>query len=59
MATFEEVNCKKLNFRCRAKMDNYGDAQRVRYQVMNASFLDFKSEGNKLAEMIKQYDINS
>lgn len=32
---------------------------RVRYQVMSASFLDFKSEGNKLAEMIKQYDINS
>lgn len=28
MAAFEEVNCKKLNFRCRAKMDNYGDVQR-------------------------------
>lgn len=25
---FEEVNCKKLSFRCRAKMDNYGDTQR-------------------------------
>lgn len=25
---FEEVNCKKLSFRCRAKMDNYGEAQR-------------------------------
>lgn len=28
MAAFEEVNCRKLNFRCRAKMDNYGDTQR-------------------------------
>ena len=26
--TFDEVNCKKLSFRCRAKMDNYGDTQR-------------------------------
>lgn len=59
MALFEKVNCKKLNFRCRAKMDNYGDTQRVRYQVMSASLLDFKSEGNRLAEMVKQYDPNS
>lgn len=28
MAAFEEANCKKLNFRCRAKMDNYGEAQK-------------------------------
>lgn len=28
MAAFEAVNCKKLNFRCRAKMDNFGDTQR-------------------------------
>jgi replication factor A1 len=27
-AAFDEVNCKKLYFRCRAKMDNFGDAQR-------------------------------
>ncbi|KAK3181146.1 Replication factor A protein 1 [Lecanicillium sp. MT-2017a] len=59
MAVFEAVNCKKLQFRCRAKMDNYGEAQRIRYQVMNASFLDFKTEGDKLAEMIKQYDMNN
>lgn len=32
---------------------------RIRYQVMSSSFLDFKSEGNKLAEMIKQYDMNA
>ncbi|EFZ01765.1 replication factor-A subunit 1 [Metarhizium robertsii] len=59
MAAFEAVNCKKLNFRCRAKMDNFGDTQRVRYQIMSAAFLDFKSEGNKLAELIKQYDMNA
>ncbi|PHH66943.1 hypothetical protein CDD81_5295 [Ophiocordyceps australis] len=59
MAAFEDVNCKKLIFRCRAKMDNYGDAQRVRYQVMSAAFLDYKAEAHKLADMIRQYDINS
>ncbi|PHH82779.1 hypothetical protein CDD82_4853 [Ophiocordyceps australis] len=59
MAAFEDVNCKKLMFRCRAKMDNYGDAQRVRYQVMSAAFLDYKAEAHKLADMIRQYDINS
>ncbi|KAK5987089.1 Replication factor A protein 1 [Cladobotryum mycophilum] len=58
MAAFEAVNCKKLSFRCRAKMDTFGDAQRVRYQVMSATLLDFKAEANKLAEMIKQYDLN-
>lgn len=31
MAAFEAVNCKKLQFRCRAKMDNYGEAQRYAY----------------------------
>ncbi|KAI0134186.1 replication factor-a protein 1 [Xylariales sp. AK1849] len=27
-AAFENANCTKLNFRCRAKMDTYGDNQR-------------------------------
>jgi len=31
---------------------------RVRYQVMNATPLDWKSEGHKLAELIKQYNFN-
>lgn len=27
-AAFEAANCRKLNFRCRAKMDTFGDTQR-------------------------------
>ena len=27
-AEFETANCRKLSFRCRAKMDTFGDAQR-------------------------------
>ncbi len=30
---------------------------RIRYQVMSATPLDYKSEGNKLAEMIKQLEV--
>ncbi|KAK1970386.1 replication factor-a protein 1 [Colletotrichum eremochloae] len=56
---FEEANCRKLNFRCRAKMDTFGESQRVRYQVMNASPIDYKAEGAKLAELIKQFGISS
>ncbi|KAK1995464.1 replication factor-a protein 1 [Colletotrichum falcatum] len=56
---FEEANCRKLNFRCRAKMDTFGESQRVRYQVMSASPIDYKAEGAKLAELIKQFGISS
>ncbi|KAI1013011.1 hypothetical protein LB503_001771 [Fusarium chuoi] len=59
MAAFEEANCKKFTFRCRAKMDNFGEAQRIRYQVMTVTPLDFKSEGTKLDELIKQYESSS
>ncbi|KPM34314.1 Replication factor A protein 1 [Neonectria ditissima] len=59
MWAFEMANCKTLNFRCRAKMDNFGETQKIRYQVMSASLPDFKSEGDKLAELIKQYEISS
>ncbi|SPJ91502.1 probable single-stranded DNA-binding protein 68k chain [Fusarium torulosum] len=59
MAAFEEANCKKFTFRCRAKMDNFGEAQRIRYQVMTVTPLDFKSEGTRLDELIKQYENSS
>lgn len=32
---------------------------RVRYQVMSASQLDYKSEATKLADLIKQFGISS
>ncbi|KAI0019352.1 replication factor-A protein [Xylariomycetidae sp. FL0641] len=58
-AIFDAANCTKLNFRCRAKMDTYGENQRVRYQVLSASPLDFKAEALKLADMIKQFGVSS
>ncbi|KAI0406417.1 replication factor-A protein [Xylaria palmicola] len=58
-AIFDTANCSKLNFRCRAKMDTYGENQRVRYQVMSANQLDYKTEALQLADMIKQFGISS
>lgn len=31
---------------------------RIRYQVMSASPLNYVAEANKLAELIKQYELN-
>ncbi|KAK3501729.1 putative single-stranded DNA-binding protein 68k chain [Neurospora crassa] len=55
-AEFEQANCRKLNFRCRAKMDTFGEQQRIRYQVMSVAPLDYKMEGNKLNELINSYN---
>ncbi|KOS20078.1 Replication factor A protein 1 [Escovopsis weberi] len=57
MEVFEAVNCKKLNFRCRARMSNLGDSPRVQYQVMSATMLDYKTEGEKLTELINRYSL--
>ncbi|KAL1899685.1 Replication factor A protein 1 [Ceratocystis pirilliformis] len=54
---FENAACRTYNFRVRAKMDTYQDQQRIRYQAMSASALDFKAEGRKLADMIKEMSI--
>ncbi|KAK4190653.1 hypothetical protein QBC35DRAFT_377489 [Podospora australis] len=53
-AEFEAAICKKMTFRCRAKMDSFGDTPRVRYQIMSAVPLDYKAEANKLVDLIKQ-----
>lgn len=58
-AIFEAANCTKLHFRCRAKMDTYGENQRVRYQVMSANQIDFRTEAAKLSDMIKQLSVGS
>ncbi|KAH0565886.1 hypothetical protein GP486_000716 [Trichoglossum hirsutum] len=54
---FQQADCKTWVFRCRAKTDNFQDQQRVRYQVLSANALNFASEANKLAEVIKLYKI--
>ncbi|CAK4032170.1 related to single-stranded DNA-binding replication A (RPA), large (70 kD) subunit and related [Lecanosticta acicola] len=55
--TFGDANCQTFVFRCRAKMDTFNDQQRVRYQVQYANPLNFSVEAKKLADIIKQYNI--
>jgi replication factor A1 len=52
---FVEANCKTYIFKCRAKLDVYEDQQRVRYQVIAASPLNYAAEAAKLVEQIKLY----
>ncbi|KAI9772109.1 MAG: Replication factor A protein 1 [Geoglossum simile] len=54
---FDEATCKTWVFRCRAKMDNFQDQQRVRCQVLSANAINFAVEANRLAEVIKLYNI--
>ncbi|CAI6100091.1 unnamed protein product [Clonostachys chloroleuca] len=58
-AAFSGIVYKKFTFKCRAKKDTYQDVPRIRHQASEAIALDFKAEGNRLAELIKKYDINA
>lgn len=58
-AAFDSANCTKLVFRCRAKMDMYDDNPRVRYQVIGATPVDFKSDGHRLADQIKKMSMQT
>ncbi|CAI7568295.1 unnamed protein product [Penicillium pancosmium] len=55
---FQEANCRTWNFRCRAKLDTYGEQQRVRYQVSSASAINYSEEASRLADIISAYNIN-
>ncbi|KAI9794150.1 MAG: Replication factor A protein 1 [Candelina submexicana] len=55
---FQAATCKPWVFRCRAKMDNYQDQQRVRYQVSSANAVNFATESARLTEVMRLYNIN-
>ncbi len=48
-AAFEAANCTKLNFRCRAKMDTYGDNQRYVFGLSLSLSLSFLSHSSVLS----------
>ncbi|KAF9887566.1 Replication factor A protein 1 [Aspergillus nanangensis] len=54
---FQNANCRTWNFRCRAKIDHFGDQQRVRYQVSSAKPMNYSEEASRLADMINSYSI--
>ncbi|CAG8222142.1 unnamed protein product [Penicillium olsonii] len=54
---FQAANCQTWSFRCRARMDNFGDQQRVRYQVMGCSPINYSEEANRLSALISAYKL--
>ncbi|KAL2167864.1 hypothetical protein VTG60DRAFT_693 [Thermothelomyces hinnuleus] len=56
-AAFDAANCRKMSFRCRAKMETFAEQPRVRISVWNAAPLDYKSEAHRLAELIKEMSV--
>ncbi|KAI8939062.1 hypothetical protein NX059_004901 [Plenodomus lindquistii] len=58
MTVMQEATCKTFNFRVRGKMETYQDQPKPRYQVLNMYPLNYAQEANKLAALIKQYDMN-
>ncbi|CBY01885.1 hypothetical protein IAQ61_006485 [Plenodomus lingam] len=58
LTAMQEATCKTFNFRVRGKMETYQDQPKPRYQVLNLYPLNYAQEANKLAQLIKQYDLN-
>ncbi|KAE8146267.1 hypothetical protein BDV25DRAFT_162858 [Aspergillus avenaceus] len=52
---FQDANCRMWNFRCRAKIDNFGDQQRIRYQILSAKPVSYTEEASRLAGIIDSY----
>ncbi|KAE8321404.1 hypothetical protein BDV39DRAFT_185810 [Aspergillus sergii] len=55
---FQDANCRTWNFRCRAKIDNFGDQQRIRYQIVTAKPVNYSEEALRLANMIGSYSVS-
>ncbi|KAF4765620.1 hypothetical protein HAV15_003849 [Penicillium sp. str.  len=55
---FQGANCQTWSFRCRAQMDNFGDQQRVRYQVSSSQAINYSDEATRLANIIDSYSID-
>ncbi|KAL2866347.1 replication factor A subunit protein RFA1 [Aspergillus lucknowensis] len=54
---FQNASCRTWTFKCRAKIDHYGDQQRIRYQVTNAYPVNYSDEASRLANLIDSYNL--
>ncbi|PLN74470.1 single-stranded DNA-binding replication protein A [Aspergillus taichungensis] len=54
----QDANCRTWNFRCRAKIDNFGDQQRIRYQISSANPIDYSEEAGRISALIDSYNIS-
>ncbi|KAL3435717.1 hypothetical protein BDV09DRAFT_167148 [Aspergillus tetrazonus] len=54
----QNATCRTWTFGCRAKIDHYGDQQRIRYQVSYAKPVNYSEEASRLADIIDSYSIS-
>ncbi|OJJ57799.1 hypothetical protein ASPSYDRAFT_45728 [Aspergillus sydowii CBS 593.65] len=54
----QNANCRTWTFGCRARIDHYGDQQRIRYQVSFARPVNYSEEASRLADMIDSYNLS-
>ncbi|KAF2012213.1 replication protein-like protein A 70 kDa DNA-binding subunit [Aaosphaeria arxii CBS 175.79] len=57
-ALMQEATCRTYIFRVRERMETFQDQPKARYQVQSINTLNFAAEANKLAELIKQYNVD-
>ncbi|RAL05027.1 replication factor A subunit protein RFA1 [Aspergillus ibericus CBS 121593] len=55
---FQDANCRTWNFRCRAKIDHFGEQQRIRYQISSARPINYSEEASRLADVIESYTVS-
>ncbi|OOF90747.1 hypothetical protein ASPCADRAFT_211662 [Aspergillus carbonarius ITEM 5010] len=55
---FQDANCRTWNFRCRAKIDHFGEQQRIRYQISSARPINYSEEASRLADLIESYTVS-
>ncbi|KAF2271683.1 replication protein-like protein A 70 kDa DNA-binding subunit [Westerdykella ornata] len=53
----QEATCKTFSFKVRGKLETYQNEPKPRYQIQNIYTLDYAREANKLAQILKQYEI--
>ncbi|KJF61637.1 replication factor-a protein 1 (rpa1) [Coccidioides immitis RS] len=51
------ATCQMWNLKCKAKLDNFQNQPRVRYQVLGASPINFSHESSRLVSLIDSYGI--
>ncbi|CAO3686469.1 unnamed protein product [Umbelopsis ramanniana] len=52
---FKDAYFHSYTFKCKAKMESYNEAQRTKYTVIEATPVDYVTDGNQLAKEIDSY----
>ncbi|KAG2184694.1 hypothetical protein INT43_000607 [Umbelopsis isabellina] len=54
-SVFRESYFQPYNFKCKAKMESYNDTERTKYTIIEATPVDYATDGHQLANEIDSY----